>query len=66
MWRGAKAERTHTCEAGTFLLLHRDQLMSEGTFEREIIEKTEPNSSQRCTMDGQAGTSCSKGISDCI
>lgn len=27
--------------------------MSEWTFEGEIIEKTEPNSSQRCTINGQ-------------
>lgn len=59
----ARAEQTHTCEAGTFLLL---QLMSEGTFERGIIDKTEPNSSQRCTRDEQVATSCSKGISGCI
>lgn len=38
-----RAEQTHTYEARRLFLLHSDQLMSEWTFERDIIEKTEPN-----------------------
>lgn len=57
-----RAGWTHTGEPGRSLLLHSDQLRSEKTFERDIIAKTQPNSSQRCTINGQepVGTSCSK------
>jgi len=60
--REGRAEQTHTLETGKFLLLHSAQIMSEWTFEREIVEKREPNCSQRCTTNGQepVDTSCSK------
>lgn len=61
-----RAESTQMCEAGRFLHVHSDWLLSEWTFVRNVTEKAEPNSSQRCTVGGQelVSTACSKGVYD--
>lgn len=61
-----RAELTQMCEAGRLLHVRSDWLASEWTFVRNVTEKAEPNSSQRCTVGGQesVSTACSKGVYD--